>query len=126
MQPQTQLSKGPQAAAVLTKAVVRAAGILGLSQKDLTQIIGISPATASRVWKGTRAIEPRSKEGELALLFLRMFRSLDALIGGDAEKTRQWLRAENGHLGGTPARIIQTLPGLVHVIDYLDAMRGNL
>jgi hypothetical protein len=57
-------------------------------------------------------------------LFLRVFRGLDALLG-DAESCRKWLTAENIHLGGVPAELIRDVEGLVHVIQYLDAMRGK-
>jgi hypothetical protein len=54
-----------------------------------------------------------------------MFRSLDALLG-DTESCRKWLHAENTHLGGVPAELVRSAEGLVHVIRYLDAMRGKL
>lgn len=113
-------------AGVLTRAVMRAAEILGLAQKELAGVLGVSPASLSRLYKAGRLIEPRTKEGEIAVLFLRIFRSLDALMGGSQEKSRRWLRAENVHLGGPPVRLIETVPGLVHVVEYLDAMRGSL
>jgi len=115
----------PDPLATLTKAVSRAAGRLGLTQKELAGILGVSPASMSRLGRG-RQISPQTKEGELALLFLRVFRSLDALLGGDAEKGRRWLRADNHHLGAAPADLLQTVSGLVHVSEYLDAMRGQL
>ena len=116
----------PQTAGVLTRAVLRASDILGLAQKELAGVLGVSAASLSRLYKGARLIDPRSKEGEIAVLFLRVFRSLDALMGGSQEKSRQWLHAENVHLGGIPVRLIETVPGLVHVVEYLDAMRGSL
>jgi hypothetical protein len=33
---------------------------------------------------------------------------------------------ENHHLGAPPADLLQTVSGLVHVAEYLDAMRGQL
>ena len=119
-------SAQPQAAGVLTRAVLRASDILGLAQKELAGVLGVSAASLSRLYKGARLIDPRSKEGEIAVLFLRVFRSLDALMGGSEEKSRRWLHAENVHLGGIPVRLIETVPGLVHVVEYLDAMRGSL
>ncbi len=113
-------------AAVLTRAVIRASGILGLPQKELAGILGVSAASLSRLAKGLRHIDPDSKEGELAVLFLRVFRSLDALVGGSDPKSRDWFHADNSHLGGKPARLVQNVPGLVHVLEYLDAMRGTL
>ena len=109
---------------VLTRAARRAAERLGLSQKDLARVIGLSPATVSRL--AQRPLEPSAKEGELAILFVRMFRSLDAVVGGDVESARKWLHAENAHLSGVPAQLIQTVTGLVDVVEYLDAMRGKV
>lgn len=116
---------GPAAAGeVLTRAARLAAELLALSQKDFARIIGLSPATVSRL--AHRPLDPAAKEGELAVLFVRMFRSLDALVGGDVESARKWLHAENAHLSGVPARLIQTVTGLVDVVEYLDAMRGKV
>jgi uncharacterized protein (DUF2384 family) len=114
-------------AEVLARALVRAAGLLGLRQADLAEVLGSSAASISRTFAGERALQPESAEGRHALLFLRVFRSLDTLVGGDAAKARLWLSAENRHLGGhAPVALIRTTPGLVRVADYLDAMRGKL
>jgi transcriptional regulator with XRE-family HTH domain len=113
------------AAQVLTKAVLAAAANLGLRSRQLAAVLGASEASVSRLQRG-RVIEPASKEGELALLFLRLYRSLDALVGGDDAQARLWLRAQNEHVGGVPADRIRTVEGLVDVVQYLDAMRGRL
>ena len=114
-------------AEVLARGLVRAAGLLGLRQGDLAEVIGSSAASISRTFAGERDLAPESAEGRHALLFLRVFRSLDTLVGGDAAKARLWLSAENRHLGGhAPAALIRSTPGLVRVADYLDAMRGKL
>ncbi len=110
---------------VLTKAVRSAADRLGLRNRRLAAVLGTSEASVSRLSTG-RTIDPVSKEGELALLFLRLFRSLDALVGGDEGKARAWLEAENVHLGGVPAERIHRVEGLVDVVQYLDALRGRL
>ena len=115
----------PREDLVVTKAVRRAASSLGLSQKELARVVGVSEATVSRL-AGGRLLDASRKEGELALLFLRLFRSLDALVGGSEEKSRAWFRANNTHLGGAPRDRIQTVEGLVNVAQYLDAMRGKL
>jgi hypothetical protein len=112
-------------ASVLTRATLAAAARLGVRNARLAEVIGTSEASVSRL-SGSRRIDPASKEGELALLFLRMFRSLDALVGGDDAQARAWLHAENAHLGGVPAERILRVEGLVDVIRYLDGMRGRL
>ena len=112
-------------AQVLTRALLRAASLLGVRHAALARIVGVSPATMSRIAARGRTIEPSSKEGELALLFLRLFRSLDTVFGGNAEQCREWFAAFNHHLGDEPARLVQSPLGLVHVVDYLDALRGQ-
>lgn len=110
-------------AAVLTKATRRAATLLGLTDAALADVLGVHASTVSRLGEG-RPIKPDSREGECALLLLRVFRGLDALLG-DGESCRKWMRAENAHLGGVPARLVRRVEGLVHVTEYLDAMRGK-
>jgi len=117
--------RGPEPAPVLAKALLAAAGRIGIRNKHLAAIIGSSEASVSRLQHG-RGLDPDTKEGELALLFLRLYRSLDALVGGDDDKARAWLHSENAHLAGVPAERIRTVEGLVDVVQYLDAMRGRL
>ncbi len=109
---------------VLAKALFRAADACGLSRRTLAAMTGLSEATLSRAARG-RPIDPATKEGELALGFLRAFRSLDALVGGEAAQARAWMHAENRHLGGVPADLVTTAAGLFHVVEYLDALRGR-
>ncbi len=109
---------------MLTRAVVRAARSLGLTQKALAATLGISEASASRLNRGG-LIEAGTKKAELAALLVRLYRSLDSLLGGDQAKARAWMHAHNLHLGGTPAEMIQTVVGLIRVAEYLDAFRGK-
>jgi uncharacterized protein (DUF2384 family) len=124
---QTFLAPHPaEAGQVLSKAVVRAAGMLALSQRELARIIGVSEATASRLFAGRFQLAPeRAKEWELAVLFVRLFRSLDALWGHD-ESARAWLRSDNLGLGARPIELLASIEGLVRVVGYLDAARGRV
>jgi transcriptional regulator with XRE-family HTH domain len=118
--------QGAAEAAVLGKSVVRAARLLGLSQRSVAEILGISEATASRLFAGKYSLSrERSKEWELALLFVRFFRSLDALWGHE-DTARTWLASENIALGASPAELLQSVQGLVRVVSYLDSARGRL
>ncbi|HUJ27431.1 MAG TPA: MbcA/ParS/Xre antitoxin family protein [Myxococcales bacterium] len=116
----------PGAPLVAAKALRRAADVLQLSQAEVAGIVGASAASVSRTFAGERGLDVQSAEGRLALLFLRVFRSLDALVGGDAAKARLWLRADNRHLGAAPLSLLALPQGLVRVADYLDAFRGRL
>lgn len=115
----------PEAGPVLARALLSAGERLGLRNRQLAAVIGSSEASVSRLQHG-RGLDANTKEGELALLFLRLYRSLDALMGGNDGQSRAWLHAHNDHLRGIPAERIRTIEGLVDVVQYLDAMRGRL
>jgi uncharacterized protein (DUF2384 family) len=114
----------PEPAAVLTKATLRAAERLDVPQRVLSRVLGVSAASLSRLGR-SRAIDPASKEGELAALFVRLYRGLDSLVGGSDEKARAWLAAPNEHLGGSPVELIESVQGLVRTIEYIDSMRAR-
>lgn len=122
LQPQAELR--PDQGAVVTKAALRAAEQLGLSGRQLGIVIGLSEPTVSRMRRAEYQLDPSSKSFELALLFIRLFRSLDAIVGGDAAVARAWLANENSALAARPLDLIQTIAGLVNVVAYLDARRA--
>jgi hypothetical protein len=111
-------------AAVVTKAVMRAAVRLALPNRVVARILGVSEATVSRMGAGSYLLKPGDKPFDLAVLFLRLFRALDAIAGGDERTAQTWLRAENIALGGVPAAMIESVPGLITVVGYLDARRA--
>jgi hypothetical protein len=114
----------PQPAAVLTKGLLRAAQLLNLSSSVLARVLGVSEASVSRLFSGTRQIDPASKEGELALLLIRVYRSLDALVGTDPAQRKAWMESHNRGLNGRPIELIERAAGLAAVVAYLDAMRA--
>lgn len=111
-------------ASVVTRAVLRAGSCLGLTNRAVGRIIGVSEATVSRMSSGDYVLARGDKSFELAVLLVRLFRSLDAIVGGDEATARSWLRSENTVLGAQPIEKIQTISGLVDVIAYLDARRA--
>src|SRR5207245_6807298 len=88
-------SPAPAEAAVLTKAALRAATQLGMTNKSLATIIGVSEATVSRMRSGDYTLQRGQKPFELAILFVRFYRSLDAIVGGDTAVAAAWLRNRN-------------------------------
>ncbi len=113
-------SQGP----VLTKAVVRASEVLGLTAKVLGRVLGLSEASISRMKRGEFVLEPDTKAFELGVLLVRFFRSLDAIVGGDTDVAQAWLGNANTVLDARPVEKIQTVTGLIDVIAYLDARRA--
>lgn len=111
---------------VLTQATLRAAAQLGLGGSELARTIGTSPSTISRLGSGLKTIDPQSKEGEMALLLVRLYRSLDALVGNDGQRRLDWMSAHNHAFHAVPRDFIQTAQGLVSVVNYLDGMRATV
>src|ERR1051325_6404621 len=79
----------------LSKAALRAAQLLGLTQAELAPILGLSRSTVSRMAAGEYPLVEGQRSWELAALFVRLFRSLDALVGSKDEQARAWLDSEN-------------------------------
>src|ERR1700721_1700806 len=121
------LSKSkPDPRPVLTGAVLRASVLLEITQASLAQILGLSPSTVSRMANGSYTLDDEKKEWELGALFVRLFRSLDAVVGSNDSAARAWLNGQNAALSGRPAELILSTEGLVRVVQYLDAARGRL
>jgi transcriptional regulator with XRE-family HTH domain len=110
---------------VLTKAVVRAARALGLSQSRVAATLGVSDPTVSRMFAEKYFLDPGRKEWELGALFVRLFRSLDSIVASD-EKARAWLDSENRALGGRPLELLGRAEGMIRVLHYLDSARGRI
>ena len=105
----------------LTKAFLNAGKALGFTQDDLGAIVGRDRSSINR-----NGIDPQSKVGELALHLIRVYRGLFALVGGNQEDLRHWMHTENRHVGGVPAERVKSVAGLIHVVEYLDAIRGKV
>ena len=120
-----QVATQPDPAYVLGKAVLRASQQLGLSQTELANVLGLHRTAVSRL-KNNPNLDPESKQGELALLLVRIARSLHALTGGDETWIKHFMRSPNAATHGIPAQQIANIQGLVGVLQFVDALRGKI
>ncbi len=109
--------------AVLAKALLNTREQLGLTQQELADIVGVHRTAISRWAEG--GLRVQSKTGELALLLIRVYRSLFALFGGNLADMQHFLRTDNRHLDAPPLALMLQVQGLVRVVEYLDAIRGK-
>lgn len=110
---------------VLTKAVVNTATYLDIPKGKLAHILGVSGATVTRLYSETYRLSPDKKEWDFAVLLVRLFRSLDSIVGGAADDAKKWLASENKAFADRkPAELIESTEGLVRVVSYLDACRA--
>jgi len=115
----------PSESEVLSKALLSSKEYLGLTHSELGDIIGKDRTYFTRL-RNHSLLEPNSKEGELAMYVIRIYRSLYALEGGDHESMKEWLNTENKHLHGVPKELLKKVQGLLQVVNYLDSMRGKV
>tara|TARA_R110002074_G_scaffold373069_2_gene548759 strand:+ start:8930 stop:9301 length:372 start_codon:yes stop_codon:yes gene_type:complete len=115
----------PTEQTVLAKAVLRAAEQLGLKQVELAAALGLHRTAISRL-KQNQSLDPSSKQGEIALLVIRIARALFALTGGDTEWIKHFMRTHNKMTGAIPAKQIESIQGLITVAQFVDAIRGKV
>ena len=115
----------PSESQVLAVALENLKEILQLSNEDLSSIIKVHRNTLGRQLKN-KGIDPKSAEGELSILLIRVYRSLFALNGGNNEAIRHWLNTDNHHIQGVPIEHMKNILGLTKIVNYLDAIRGKI
>lgn len=121
-----QLARPADENRVLTSAVAKIAGCWNLTNEQLGAILGVSAPTASRLRSGSFELDRSSKAFELSQYLVRLFRSLDALMGSDDEASMSWLRSANLDLGGRPIDLIRSVRGLGEVANYVDDYRAQV
>jgi len=114
----------PSDEAIVSKAVISAARKLSISNVELSDIIGVSEPQLSRIANATNLLKKDSKEYELSLLLVRLFRSLDALVGGEDASAAKWMRNKNLAFGQIPIERVKKIEGLIDVLSYLDSRRA--
>ncbi|WP_332817551.1 MbcA/ParS/Xre antitoxin family protein [Sphingopyxis sp.] len=122
----TQLASQADQGRVLSEAVARVAACWKLTNDQLGAVVGISAATASRLRSGSYQLQRSEKAFELGQYLVRLFRSLDALMGSDDAASMSWLKSENIDLGGRPIDLIRSIRGLSDVADYVDDYRARV
>ena len=110
----------PDRADVLGRSTLAAGESLGLTQREVGEVIGRNRSSIER-----NGINPATKSGELALLLIRIYRSLFALMGGEAANMKHFMKTANHGTGGVPREQIHDIQGLVRVCEYLDAVRSR-
>jgi len=111
---------------VLSEAVARVAACWKWTNDQLGAVVGISAATASRLRSGSYQLQRAEKAFELGQYLVRLFRSLDALMGSDDAASISWLKSDNIDLGGRPIDLIRSIRGLSDVADYVDDYRARV
>jgi hypothetical protein len=109
---------------LVMKAFVNACDSLSISREVICKMLGVNPATYSR--NKSSGFSQNTKTYELQLQFIRLYRSLYALAGGNSDFMQHWLTTQNKAINGIPEQLVQSIEGLIRTNEYLDAMRGKI
>lgn len=110
---------------VLRKAVIHAAGVLGIEQARLAQVLGVSTSTISRLSRSTYSLKKTQKSWELAVLLVRLHHGLESIMAGDKIAMRSWMWNSNTALHCTPVEHIVTVSGLMNVLQYVESCQAR-
>ena len=111
---------------VVTKAVNEASILMSIDVSTLTQILGIKEPDVIQMKHNDYLLQPQQEEWERALLFIRLFKGIDVLCGGDRGALVEWLISDNLDLRGVPIELIQNVSGLVRIVDYLEGYQAKI
>jgi uncharacterized protein (DUF2384 family) len=113
-------------AELVTHAFVEAGRELGFTLAQMASVIGVSESTMKNYSRGAATIGS-AKDQELSLGFIRVYRALFAILGGNREQIRHWMKTPNRHLNNqVPTDLAGNYQGLAELNVYLDAMRGRV
>jgi len=108
---------------VVTKAVVKAAELLKLSEPEFAGLIGVSETTVAKLKAVESVIREKSAEQQLVVYLIGIFESLSALYGNNEDHMAEWLRAENKVFNKAPIREMATMSGMANTARHLDQYR---
>ena len=109
---------------VLAEAVLKTANLFGLSNTQLTAVVGLDLASMNQI-ELSAVLEPTSAHGEAGLLLIRLYQSLSALTGDDSEWIDYFMNAFNTATDGVPTQQIQTREGLEKVLTVVEALNNR-
>ena len=108
--------------ALVMKAYGNAYKALGLNIEQAAALVGVGRSTLIR---NNNGFALGSKQAELQVLFILMYRSLYAVFGGNLQAMVHWFENTNRHIRGVPRDLCFTVTGLVNINGYLDGLRGK-
>ena len=113
---------------IIAKTLENTSKLYSIPQSDIAKVLHMSSSAFSKAKKhNSNTFSPDTTTGELALYFIKIIRSLDAIYGGNESICKKWLTSENNDLNGSkPLDLMQSVKGLVLVMNYLDYYRGRV
>jgi uncharacterized protein (DUF2384 family) len=116
---------GPEDAALVSKATLRAAAHLGLPDPVLAAILGLAPSAVEQAKESQSPLIQDRRLLERAAPLLRLSRALDYGVGGDPEAAESWMTSHNTGFDAPPIDVLQTVGGPERVLDRVQTLLGS-
>lgn len=119
-----QSSKPTTDAHILAKALLRASAELGLTREQLASAIGTDSDGIAQI-SDQMHLDSQSPSGQLAVLVIRLARSMRAQCNGDENWIHNFMRTPNSMIGAVPCEAVTTEDGLRRVVYWLETIGNN-
>ena len=116
------LSQPINTSKVLTKASWKAAELLGLKPEQFVRILHLE-CLDMNLSEATLMFDPNSKQGEIALILIRIYKALYHLNGGDIKWMHHFLNSPNLLTGGIPIEQLESMSGLLSVLNTVESLQ---
>ena len=108
-------------AEALTRDFFAATNSIGLANKEIAEILGVSEPTISRAKKkGAYFSRTRHHQWLIAELFIKAGRELTRIYD-HPRKEKHWFTTYNHPLRAIPINLIHSMEGLLQVVRYLES-----
>ena len=111
---------------VLTYAVVNVADRLGLNDIQLAKILFAKEDFVTSIKNEKSVLKFGSVPYVQATLLVRIYKSLDAMTGGNQKIGQQWMKSQNSAFGDSPISHILKRQGINDVVKYLDTSTSRI
>jgi hypothetical protein len=113
--------KRKEVARKLSRDFFEATNSMGLSNKEISEILGVSEPTISRAKKRDIYFsETRHHQWLIAELLIKARRELTRIYN-HPRKEKHWFTTYNHDLRAVPIKILQTIEGLLEVVRHLES-----
>ena len=119
------LSQPINTSKVLTKASWKAAELLGLKPEQFVRILHLE-CLDMNLSEATLMFDPNSKQGEIALILIRIYKALYHLNGGDIKWMHHFLNSPNLLTGGIPIEQLESMSGLLSVLNTVESLQHKV
>jgi uncharacterized protein (DUF2384 family) len=116
---------GPEDAALVSKATLRAAAHLDLPDPVLATLLGLPASAVEQARESQAPLIQDRRLLERAAPLLRLSRALDHGLGGDPEAAENWMTSHNTGFDARPIDVLQTVGGPERVLDRVQTLLGS-